>query len=77
MELDFPAVAFIMTLAAVINGMGIVRLLASFAEYLRRQSNLEIVHYWVFNLWIAFQFPLHVLMWWSLWNAQARFRRLI
>jgi Mor family transcriptional regulator len=29
MKLDFPAFAFIMTLAAVINGMGIVRLLAS------------------------------------------------
>jgi hypothetical protein len=71
MELDFPAFAFIMTLAAVINGMGIVRLLASFAEYLRRQSNLEIVHYWVFNLWIAFQFLLHILLWWSLWNARA------
>ena len=70
MELNFPAFAFIMTLAAVINGMGIVRLLASFAEYLRRQSNLEIVHYWVFNLWIMFQFLLHVLMWWSLWNAR-------
>ena len=35
MELDFRALAFIITLAAVINGMGIVRLLASFAEYLR------------------------------------------
>jgi len=70
MELNFPAFAFIMTLAAVINGMGIVRLLASFAEYLRRQSSLAIVHYWVFNLWIAFQFLLHVLMWWSLWNAR-------
>ena len=71
MKLNFPAFAFIMTLAAVINGMGIVRLLASFAEYLRRQSNLEIVHYWVFNLWIAFQFLLHILLWWSLWNTRA------
>jgi len=71
LELDFPALAFIMTLAAVINGMGIVRLLASFAEYLRSQSNLEVVHYWVFSLWIAFQFLLHVLFWWSLWNTRA------
>ena len=70
MELNFPAFAFIMTLAAVINGMGIVRLLASFGEYLKRQGDLEIVHYWVFNLWITFQFLLHVLMWWSLWNAR-------
>ena len=70
MKLNFPAFAFVMTLAAVINGMGIVRLLAGFAEYLKRQSNLEIVHYWVFNLWIAFQFLLHILIWWSLWNAR-------
>jgi len=70
MELNFPAFAFIMTLAAIINGMGIVRLLTSFADYLRHHSNLEIVHYWVFNLWIAFQFLLHILLWWSLWNAR-------
>ncbi len=50
MELDFRAFAFIITLAAVINGMGIVRLLASFAEYLRYQGDMEVVHYWVFNL---------------------------
>ena len=71
MELDFPAFAFIMTLAAVVNGLGIVHLLGSFAEYLKRKNDLEIAHYWVFNLWIAFQFLLHILLWWSLWNAQA------
>ncbi len=70
MELNLSAFVFIITLAAVINALGIVRLLASFAEYLRHQSNLEIVHYWVFNLWIAFQFLLHVLLWWLLWNTR-------
>ena len=70
MELDFRAFAFIITLAAVINGMGIVRLLASFAEFLRHQRDLDVVHYWVFNLWITFQFLLHILMWWSLWNTR-------
>ena len=70
MELDFPAFAFIMTLAAVINGLGIVHLLASFAEYLRQQSNLEIVQYSVLKLWVVFQLLLHVLLWWSLWNAR-------
>jgi hypothetical protein len=68
MEFDLRAFAFILTLAAVINAMGIVRLLASFAEYLRRLNKLEIVHYWVFSLWLPFQFLLHVLLWWSLWN---------
>jgi hypothetical protein len=71
MELDFRAFAFIITLAAVINGLGIVRLLASFAEYLRHQGKLEIGHYWVFNLWIVFQFLLHIVLWWSLWNVRA------
>ena len=71
MALEFPAFAFIMTLAAVINGMAIVRILAGFSEYLRHQRNLAIVHYWVFNLWLAFQFLLHVLLWWSLWGARA------
>ena len=71
MELDFPAFAFIMTLAAVINGLGIVRLLASFAEYLRFQSKAEVIHYWVCSLWIAFQFLMHILIWWSMWNARA------
>jgi len=68
MEFDLRAFAFILTLAAVINAMGIVRLLASFAEYLRHQSKLEVAHYWVFSLWLPFQFLLHVLLWWSLWN---------
>jgi small neutral amino acid transporter SnatA (MarC family) len=56
MELNLSAFVFIITLAAVINALGIVRLLASFAEYLRHQSNLEIVHYWVFNLVVIVEY---------------------
>ncbi len=70
MELDFRAFAFIITLAAVINGLGIVCLLGSFAKYLQYQSELKITHYWVFDLWITFQFLMHILMWWSLWGAR-------
>ena len=70
MELDFNAFTFVISLAAVINGLGIVRILTSFTEYLRHQSNLEAVHYWVFNVWLAFQFLLHVLLWWFLWSTQ-------
>jgi hypothetical protein len=70
MQLDFRSFAFIIALAAVINGLGIVRLLSGFAEYLRTQDSLEIAHYWVFNLWAVFQFLLHILMWWTLWGVQ-------
>lgn len=71
MDLDFRAFAFIMTLAAVINGLGIVRLLAGLAEYLRFQSKSEIAHYWVCSLWMALQFLMHILIWWTLWNARS------
>ncbi len=70
MELDFRAFAFIITLAAVVNGLGIVRWLTALAEYLRRKQDIGVDHYWVFNLAAAFQLLLHVLLWWSLWGIR-------
>ncbi len=70
MEYDFRAFAFIITLAAVVNGLGIVRWLASFAEYLRNMNALNVKHYWVFTLAAAFQFMVHILLWWSLWGTR-------
>ena len=68
-SLDFRAFAFIITLAAVVNGLGIVRWLTAFAEYLRQKQSLNIRHYWVFNLLASYQFLLHILMWWMLWGV--------
>lgn len=70
MTLDYAAFAFIITLAAVVNGLGIVRWLAGFAEYLRRRQRLQIQHYWVFSLFAGFQFLMHILLWWSLWSVR-------
>lgn len=70
MNMDTTSFAFIISLAAVINGLGIVQLLLSLGEYLRTRHRLRITHYWVFNLVVAFQFLLHILLWWSLWNAR-------
>ena len=61
-SLDFRAFAFIITLAAVVNGLGIVRWLTAFSEYLRRRQSLDIQHYWVFSLLAGYQFLLHILM---------------
>ena len=69
-SLDFRAFAFIITLAAVVNGLGIVRWLTAFSEFLRRKRSLDIQHYWVFNLLAGYQFLLHILMWWTLWGAR-------
>jgi len=68
--LDFRAFAFVITLAAVVNGLGIVRWLTAFSEYLRRKQSMDIQHYWVFNLLAAYQFLLHILMWWTLWGIR-------
>ena len=70
MEFDYRAFIFIISLAAVINGLGIVRLLGAFAEYLRNQKRIEVLSYWVFDLWVLFQLLLHILLWWSLWNLR-------
>jgi hypothetical protein len=68
--LDFRAFAFIITLAAVVNGLGIVRWLTAFSEYLRRRQSLDVQHYWVYNLMAAYQFLLHILLWWTLWGIR-------
>ena len=70
MEIDYRAFAFVITLAGVINGLGIVRMLSAFAEYLRNYPRYEINNYWVFDLWASYQFLMHILLWWSLWNLR-------
>ena len=71
MQLEYAAFAFIFTLAAVINGLGIVRWLAALAEYVRARTTLNVVDYRVFLLYATFQFLLHVLLWWSLWGIRS------
>ena len=70
MEVDFRAFAFVISLAAVVNGLGIVRWVAGFGEYLRRQQSLEVKHDWIFGLFAAHQFLLHILLWWTLWGTR-------
>ena len=69
-SLDIRAFAYIISLVAVINGLGIVRWLTVFSEYIRRKSSLEIQHRWEFNLLAGFQFMLHILLWWALWGVR-------
>jgi len=69
MELDIRAFTFIVSLAAVINGLGIVRLLSTFAAYLRHKDSVQVQHYWVYNLLAVIQFLTHVLLWWSMWGV--------
>jgi hypothetical protein len=61
---------FIAALAAVINGLGIVRWLNTLADFLKRKDSMAVEYYWVFGFAGAFQFILHVLFWWSLWSIR-------
>jgi len=70
MELDFRAFAFIIALAAVVNGLGLSRLLIGFAEFLRRRAQVEVAHSRLFGAWAGFQFVMHILLWWQLWTVQ-------
>lgn len=71
MQLEYAAFAFIFTLAAVINGLGIVRWLTALAEYVRARNVLDIVNYRVYVLFSTFQLLLHVLLWWSMWSIRS------
>lgn len=70
MTAEFGAFNFIGTLAAVINGLGIVRWLNCLADFLKRKDSMAVEHYWVYSLAAVFQFVMHVLLWWSLWNVR-------
>jgi hypothetical protein len=67
---DSSSFMFTVSLAAVINGLGIVRLLSGLAEYLRSRGKVQVTHFWIYNLLLLFQFLLHVLLWWSLWGVR-------
>ena len=58
--------AFVIALAAVVNGVGIVRLLGGLSDYLRNYSTLNVRHYWVYTLLAIFQVLAHLLLWWSI-----------
>ena len=62
---------FIIALAAVINGLGIVRLIGGLGEYLKNYSTLNIQYYWVHTLLAAFQLLAHCLLWWSILGLSA------
>jgi len=56
---------FVISLVAVINGLGIVRLLMGLSDYIKYHKALNIQHYWVYTLIILFQLILHLLLWWT------------
>ncbi len=64
------AFTFVLALAGVINGLGIVRWLNGVAEFLRRKQTVEIRGFWTYYLFAGFHFLAHILLWWSLWGIK-------
>jgi hypothetical protein len=69
-QIDASSFVFIISLAAVVNGLGIVRWLNGLTEYFRLRDRLSVKFYSVFLALAGFQFLLHVLFWWSLWSIR-------
>ena len=57
---------FVLSLVAVINGLGIVRLLSALSDCLRKRDVLSIQYYWVHTLYIIFHLLMYLLIWWAI-----------
>ena len=57
---------FVLSMVAVINGLGVVRLLTALSDCLRARGELSIQYYWVHTLYLIFQLLMHLLIWWSI-----------
>ena len=57
---------FVLSMVAVINGLGIVRLLTALSDGLRKREEFSIQYYWVHTLYLIFQLLMHLLIWWAI-----------
>lgn len=65
MEMTPGIFMFIVALAAVVNGLGIVRIVGGLGEFIRRRGSLNITFYWIHSAQVLFQLLVHILLWWS------------
>lgn len=70
MPLEFASFAFIITLAAVVNGLGIVRWITGLSEFIVHRNRIVVQYNWLYLATALFQFLLHILLWWSLWRVR-------
>lgn len=65
MEMTPSIFMFIVALAAVVNGLGIVRIVGGLGEFIRKRESLNVTYYWIHSALVLFQLLVHVLLWWS------------
>ena len=66
---DLTQFMFVISLAAVINGLGLAKWLATLGEFLGSQKGIEVKHSLPYTLFAAYQFFVHILMWWLYWGV--------
>jgi hypothetical protein len=65
MEMTPGIFMFIVALAAVVNGLGIVRIVGGLGEFIRKRESLDVTFYWAHSALVFFQLLVHILLWWS------------
>lgn len=65
MEMTPSIFMLIVALAAVVNGLGIVRIVGGLGEFIRKRESLNVTYYWIHSALVLFQLLVHVLLWWS------------
>lgn len=68
--IDTKAFTFIISLAAVINGLGIVRWITTLSEFLRRRHQVNVKLDLAYLLFAIAQFLFHIIFWWTLWGLR-------
>ena len=71
MKLSQDVFAYVIALAAVVNGLGLVRLMGGVGDYLRMRRKLTLIPYWPHVISAIFQLLLHILLWWSVLGLKA------
>lgn len=61
----------IVALAAVINGMGLVRIIGGLGEFVKTRKTVQVETFWPFSLLVACQLMAHLLLWWKILGMRA------
>ena len=69
--MDLPTFTFLAVVVGVVNGRALFRTLEVYAEMIQEGRAQRFAERWLFDSWLLFQTMLHLLLWWSIWDAHA------
>ncbi len=69
--MDLPTFTFLAVVVGVVNGRALFRTLEVYADMIGEGRAQPFAERWLFDSWLLFQTMLHLLLWWSIWDAHA------